>query len=114
MAICAWCDQEMTSTVSCTFEAFHLNGQPFTRSRNVGRWSQARCGDCGAPRGGFHHPGCDQERCPLCGRQAISCGCRFDEDPPDPDDDDLDDDDLELDRCGDPACQVCAPRSERR
>lgn len=23
-----------------------------------------RCGDCGAMVGGYHHPGCDCERCP--------------------------------------------------
>ena len=35
----------------------------------------ANCGDCGAPRGGFHHRGCDLERCPRCSGQLISCGC---------------------------------------
>ena len=25
--------------------------------------------------GGFHHPGCDQEKCPACGGRIISCGC---------------------------------------
>jgi hypothetical protein len=39
-----------------------------------------RCHDCGAPHGGFHHPGCDVERCPRCGGQAISCECTPDED----------------------------------
>ncbi|MCL6562576.1 MAG: hypothetical protein K6U87_06165 [Firmicutes bacterium] len=34
-----------------------------------------RCADCGAPRGGFHHQFCDQEECPQCRGQAISCRC---------------------------------------
>ena len=89
MAICAWCEQEMQDTLSCLVEEFHLDGVPIRRQRNTGRWAMDRCGDCSAPRGGMHHPGCDLERCPLCRGQAISCGCRFDEDGP------ADDDDLE-------------------
>jgi hypothetical protein len=41
-----------------------------------------------ASRGGLHHLGCDMQRCPCCGGQLISCGCRFDEDEDDEDDDD--------------------------
>ena len=25
-----------------------------------------RCHDCRVKTGGFHHPGCDMERCPIC------------------------------------------------
>jgi len=33
------------------------------------------CGRCGAKKGKYHHAGCVCERCPVCGRQLITCGC---------------------------------------
>lgn len=44
----------------------------------LGLGANERCHDCGAKKGGYHHPGCDAERCPVCKRQALGCGCNDD------------------------------------
>lgn len=86
MAVCSWCHGEMTTAVSCSVDALHRNGRRFHMipfGDEPGRTSGDGCSDCGVVRGGWHHPGCDLQQCPACGRQLMSCGCRFDEDGPD-------------------------------
>lgn len=86
MAICTWCDQEMTTGASCSVTEFHRDGVPFALPPyRRGRYDGPRCGDCGVTTGGSHHPGCDMARCPACFGQLFGCGCRFDEDGPDDD-----------------------------
>lgn len=33
------------------------------------------CHDCAVMKGQLHVPGCDVERCPVCGEQVFSCDC---------------------------------------
>src|SRR3954447_9768085 len=83
MAICLDCDREMRTAPTCVVSTLHLAGAPFPLTP-YGRDgpsvpSGGRCGDCGVEPGGFHHLGCDLQRCPRCQRQLLSCGCPFDE-----------------------------------
>ena len=45
---------------------------------DVGDWNEGNpdgvCHDCAAKFGEQHHAGCDEECCPACGLQLISCG----------------------------------------
>ena len=85
---------------SCVDTVTEWNGQEFgsvpygkepwfytvTIAENYGRWHRLatprpssispRCSDCRTPIGGFHHPGCRQQACPICGERAGS-GCSF-------------------------------------
>lgn len=85
-ATCDWCQQPMDGR-ACTLGTAVVEGVSYHRVPYEPAHPAAHCHDCATPDDGLHHPGCDMERCPRCAGQAISCGCRWAGDEPDPEDD---------------------------
>lgn len=63
-----------------------IGGRPYARIRfgsepeDWGASGGVACGDCGVLPTQFHVPGCDVERSPACGGQAIGCDCEYEGD----------------------------------
>jgi len=91
----------MTTAISCVVDAVRRDGRlipmiPYGAEPG-GPVRADRCGDCGVFRGGWHHPGCDLQRCPACLGQLLSCDCLCDDEFDDDDEyDEFDDDDEDV------------------
>ena len=79
MVICEFCGQEERGSDTCV-KRFERQ-LPF--GGELDDWtfgdSASGCGGCGGAVGGFHHPGCEVERCPKCHGQLITCDCETSE-----------------------------------
>jgi hypothetical protein len=83
MGICMNCKKEMSdaSVTTCEGNIFieypdgtTLKSVPYDpKSLHLPNWF--RCPDCNVVPGGKHHSNCDQEHCPKCRGQLISCDC---------------------------------------
>ena len=81
-AICELCGRDMLESKGCAVSKIHVAGKVYKRIPVGGQGdflegspTDARCHDCGALMGHYHHWGCDCERCPACGLQLIVCDC---------------------------------------
>lgn len=81
MAKCKYCGKDMLTAKGCIRIPIKHRGKEYEPIRvgTPGDFVEGRpgmrCHDCNAAYGEYHHPGCDAERCPVCGGQLISCGC---------------------------------------
>jgi hypothetical protein len=82
MAICNWCKNDMNDVDTCqeNMQVEYPDGSKLPSSTEHFDEESGRCHDCAIKHGGFHHPGCDVERCPKCLGQLITCGCLDEED----------------------------------
>lgn len=75
-ASCDACGREMSGT-RCSIAVRIIGVRPFVRRpyEKLYAFMADNCNDCNAPLGGMHHPGCDQDRCPVddCHSQAAFC-----------------------------------------
>jgi hypothetical protein len=75
-ATCEYCETTMRQGGGCVPHSYSASSDGSGAVAALpydGEWTGPICHDCGAAKGNLHHPGCDVERCPVCGLQAIGC-----------------------------------------
>ena len=83
MVVCKYCNGEMGVAIGCIpLPVVFKDTQKQIKRLRYGvddeqdqAFHSERCPDCGCKVGGYHHVGCDIEKCPRCEGQFISCEC---------------------------------------
>lgn len=74
---CEYCGERMLKSDGCKCSEIECNGKRYERIKyGEGDYDiDECCHDCRAKEGHYHHSGCDNEICPVCGEQLIGCEC---------------------------------------
>ena len=71
---CDVCGQDPLNSKGCRASTILAAGKKYKRIPFLGEAGE-RCHDCNTLSGHYHHWGCDDEQCPVCGGQLIGCDC---------------------------------------
>jgi len=74
MVKCKYCKREMKTAHGCDKYMFkYEDGAVYAPLKITPEetYGTKRCGDCASEIGGYHHIGCDQEKDPRTGNQAL-------------------------------------------
>lgn len=74
-ALCDRCDHPMAPDKDATCVAHVATFKDGGRAPSTPHVGPKHCHDCNVAPGGYHHSGCDMERCPRCVGQRMTCDC---------------------------------------
>jgi len=78
--VCTHCNQRMMPGKSCIKIPIYSMGKlyntiPYGQDNSMLSDMHVNCPGCGVRYGGYHHPGCYVEKCPVCDKQLFVCDC---------------------------------------
>lgn len=78
---CIFCGKSKSflTNVGCSWYKFKLQDGKVVPRKKVGEagyiYPSGYCSECGAANGTYHHFGCSDEICPVCGIKFAKCSC---------------------------------------